>query len=105
LPYQLFGVYAGVVVVKQFRAEVNLPRLLGLRIQREHAHAAAKTHADVEELDVQLAVVDVIPQRMSRIVLNAVVGLRVRLASVGGRSRGRRPTADATDRGPSIAKR
>ncbi len=30
LPYQLFGVYAGVVVVKQFRAEVNLPRLLGL---------------------------------------------------------------------------
>jgi hypothetical protein len=30
----------------------------------------------VEKLDVQLAVFNVIPQRMSRIVLNAVVGLR-----------------------------
>ena len=83
LPYQLFGVYAGVIVVKQFRTEVNLPRLLSLRIQREHAHAAAKTHADVEKLDVQLAVVDVIPQRMSRIVLNAVVGLRSQIGQRG----------------------
>ena len=76
LPDQLFGVYAGIVVVKQLRAEVNFTRLLALRIQREHAHPATKAHADVEELDVQLAIFDIVPQRVPGIVLNAVIGLR-----------------------------
>ncbi len=79
LPYQLFGVYAGVVVVKQFRAEVNLPRLLVCE-SSENMARGGETHADVEELDVQLAVVNVIPQRMSRIVLNTVVGLRSQIS-------------------------
>ena len=71
----MFGVDAGVIIFKQLRAEVNFPRLLGLRIQGEHPHAAAKPHPHVEELNVQLALFNIIPQRMRSIVLNAVVGL------------------------------
>ncbi len=64
------------MVVEQLRAEVNFTRLRGLAVQREHAHPAAEAHPDVEELHVELAVFDVIPQRLLRIVLDAVIGLR-----------------------------
>ncbi len=46
------------------------------RIDGEHAHAAFKPHAHVEELHVQLAVIKAVPQRMFRIVLNGVISLR-----------------------------
>ncbi len=73
LPLKLTGIDPGIVVVKQLRAEVDLPGLTGGGVQREHAHPAAEAHADVEELHVQLAPLDVAPQRVGRIVLNAVV--------------------------------
>ncbi len=55
---------------------MDLTRLMVHRIEGEHPHAATKAHADVEELHVKLAVGNVIPQRMLRVILNAVVRLR-----------------------------
>ena len=76
LPFQLSGINAGIIVFKQFRAEVNLPRQMGAGIDGEHAHATTEAHPNVEELRIQLAIFDIVPQRLRGIVLNAVVSLR-----------------------------
>ncbi|CCK14528.1 hypothetical protein BN136_538 [Cronobacter universalis NCTC 9529] len=88
LPFQLAGIDARVVVVKELRAEMHFAGLAGRRIEREHPHPAAKAHADVEELHVELAALDVIPQRMPGVILNAVIGLRGELCErIGQRAR------------------
>ncbi len=75
LSHQLRGVDACVVIVEQRRAKVNFTRLTGGRIEGEHTHPAAEPHSHVEELDVELTARNIVPQRMFRIVLNAVVRL------------------------------
>ncbi|MNN20459.1 hypothetical protein D3C81_1337400 [compost metagenome] len=76
MPFELFGIYARIVVFEQFRAEVDLTRQMRTVINREHAHAATKPHADMEKLRVQLTIFNVIPQRLLGVVLNTVVSLR-----------------------------
>lgn len=55
---------------------MDLTRLRGGLIQREHAHAAAESHPHMEELGVQLTAFNVIPQRLLLIVTDGVVRLR-----------------------------
>ncbi|VFS41170.1 Uncharacterised protein [Enterobacter cancerogenus] len=55
---------------------MDLTRLGGGMIQGEHPYATAEAHAHMEELHVQLAAFDVIPQRLLLIIANSVVGLR-----------------------------
>lgn len=61
---------------------------MGAGVHREHTHPATKAHPDVEELRIQLAAFDVVPQRLRGIVLNAVVGLRRQIRQrIGQRAR------------------
>ncbi|CCJ88727.1 hypothetical protein BN132_655 [Cronobacter turicensis 564] len=88
LPFQLAGIDARVMIVKELRAEMHFAGLAGRRIEREHPHPAAKAHADVEKLHVELAALDVIPQGMSGVILDAVISLRGKLCErIGQRSR------------------
>ena len=57
----------------------------------EHPYAAAEPHPDVEELEYPACALRYYPQGVRSIMLNAVVGLRVRFCQVGGRSRARCP--------------
>ncbi|GAO91203.1 hypothetical protein PSA5_00820 [Pseudomonas syringae pv. actinidiae] len=52
-------------------AEMHFPRLLVLRVDAVHAYRRLETHADVEEVHVELTV-DVFPQRMIRVVANGI---------------------------------
>ena len=76
LPFKLAGIHARIAVAEQLRPEVDLTRLRGGLIQREHAHAAAEPHPHMEELGVQLTAFNVIPQRLFLIVTDGVVRLR-----------------------------
>jgi hypothetical protein len=62
---ELLGVDRSVFVVEQRRAEMHFARGTSLRVDAVHAHRLAETHADVEELHVELALV-FLPQRMIR---------------------------------------
>lgn len=68
---QLFGVYRGFFIVEQRRAEMHLARFTGLGVDTVHAHGRLETHADVEELHVQLTV-QFFPQRMVAVIADSV---------------------------------
>ena len=68
---QLLGVHRGFFIVEQRRAEVHLAGLAGFRVDAVHAHRRLETHADVEELHVQLAV-QFFPQRMLAVVADGI---------------------------------
>ncbi len=74
--HQLLRIHLRVVVVEQFRAEMDLARFAAVGIDRKHADAALKAHADVEKLHVELAIGDIVPERVTGVVLNFIVRLR-----------------------------
>ena len=72
---QLLGVHRGFFIVEQRRAKMHFAGFTGLGVDAVHAHRRLETHADVEELHVQLAV-QLLPQRMVTVIADGVEILR-----------------------------
>ncbi|MNN56518.1 hypothetical protein D3C81_1714560 [compost metagenome] len=72
---ELLGIDRSVLIVEQRRAEMHLAGGTGLGIDAVHAHRLTETHADMEELHVQLTLV-LLPQRMLAVVADRVEVLR-----------------------------